>query len=116
MIVYACAVSDGDVFARCAEPGIRRVADADADAEMLAQPSAGTIFRNYNLLCEQVAGRDDLEALVLLHQDVEIVDADFSANVRRALVGPRRGDRRLRGRCRSPRASRGGRDRSPGRR
>ena len=88
MIVYACAVSDGNVFARCAEPGIRRVTDGIADAEMLAQPSAGTIFRNYNLLCQRVAGREDLEALVLLHQDVEIVDPDFSAHVRRALTDP----------------------------
>ena len=88
MIVYACAVNDGDVFARCAEPGIRRVVDADADARMLAQPSAGTIFRNYNLLCEQVAGRDDLEALVLLHQDVEIADPEFSGKVRRSLADP----------------------------
>ncbi|MDX6581458.1 MAG: hypothetical protein QOI10_642 [Solirubrobacterales bacterium] len=88
MIVYACAVSDGNVFARCAEPGILRVTDGVADAEMLAQPTAGTIFRNYNLLCERVAGREDLEALVLLHQDVEIVDPGFSANVRRALADP----------------------------
>jgi hypothetical protein len=88
MIVYACAVSDGNVFARCAEPGIRRVTDGAEDAEMLAQPSAGTIFRNYNLLCEQVAGRDDLEALVLLHQDVEIADPDLSAGVRRAIADP----------------------------
>ncbi len=88
MIVYACAVSDGNVFARCAEPGLRRLTADAADAEMLAQPSAGTIFRNYNLLCDRVAGRDDLEALVLVHQDVEIVDPEFSAKVRRALADP----------------------------
>jgi hypothetical protein len=88
MIVYACAVSDGNVFARCAEPGLRRVTGGAGDAEMLAQPSAGTIFRNYNLLCERVAGRDDLEALVLLHQDVEIADPGFSAKVRDALADP----------------------------
>jgi Glycosyltransferase like family len=88
MIVYACAVSDGDVFARCAEPGIRRVMEVDPGAEMLAQPSAGTIFRNYNLLCEQVAGREDLEALVLLHQDVEIADSGLSGKLREVLADP----------------------------
>ena len=88
MIVYACAVTDGNVFARCAEPGIARLTRGVPDAEMLAQPSAGTIARNYNLLCERVAGRDDLEALVLLHQDVEIVDPEFPDTVRRALADP----------------------------
>jgi hypothetical protein len=88
MIVYACAVSDGNVFARCAEPGLRRVTGGAGDAEVLAQPSAGTIFRNYNLLCERVADREDLEALVLLHQDVEIADPDFSARVRAAVADP----------------------------
>src|SRR3954452_18831547 len=88
MIVYACAVTDGNVFARCAEPGLRRVDDGAPGAEVLAQPSAGTISRNYNLLCERVADREDLEALVLLHQDVEIADPDFSAKIRTALADP----------------------------
>jgi Glycosyltransferase like family len=88
MIIYGCAVTDGETFARCAEPGIRRVTEGAGDAEMLAQPSAGTIFRNYNLLCDQAAARDDLEALVLVHQDVEIADPGMSAKLRRALADP----------------------------
>jgi hypothetical protein len=88
VIVYGCAVTDGETFARCAEAGVRRVIDADPEAELLAQPSVGSICRNYNLLCERVAERPELEALVLIHQDVEIVDPQFSAGVRRALAGP----------------------------
>ena len=42
MILYGCAVTDGDVFARCAEAGIRRLR-GDAGGELLAQPSAGSI-------------------------------------------------------------------------
>ncbi len=88
MIVYGCAVTDGDEFARCAEPGIRRVLDADASSELLALPSTGSIFRNYNLIRERAAAREDLEALVLVHQDAEIVDAECSAKIREALADP----------------------------
>jgi hypothetical protein len=88
MIVYGCAVSDADAFARYAEPGLKALTDADPGAEMIALASVGTIFRNYNLLRERVAGRDDLEALVLIHQDAEIVDPDCSAKVRAAFADP----------------------------
>lgn len=86
MILYGCAVTDGDVFARCAEAGVRRL--ADAGGELLAQPSVGSLPRNYNLLRERAAERSDLEALVLLHQDVEIVDPRFAQTVRDTLADP----------------------------
>ncbi len=38
-------------------------------------PAIGSIFRSYNALLDSSAGRDGLEALVLVHQDAEIVDA-----------------------------------------
>ena len=44
--------------------------------------------RNYNLLRERAAERSDLEALVLLHQDVEIVDPRFAQTVRDTLADP----------------------------
>jgi len=75
------------MYARCAEPGIRLA--AEPDSLVLAQrAAAGSIFRNYNLLCDRAADRDDLEALVLLHQDAELVDADFCDRIRRALADP----------------------------
>ena len=88
MILYGCAVTDGEVFARYAEPGIRRAVAGDPAGELLAQPSAGSIARNYNLLCDRAAERDDLEALVLVHQDLEIVADDFAAKLREALADP----------------------------
>ncbi len=88
MIVYACAVSDADAFASYAEPGLRAVTEGDPNAEMTALASVGTIFRNYNLLRERVADREDLEALVLVHQDAELVDPDCSAKIRAALSDP----------------------------
>ncbi len=88
MIVYGCAVSDAEAFARYAEPGLKAVTAGDRDAEMVALASVGTIFRNYNLLRERVVDRDDLEALVLIHQDAEIDDPDCSAKIRAALADP----------------------------
>ena len=52
------------------------------------RPAAGSIFRSYNLILDKAAAFDDLEALVLVHQDAEIVDPDFCAKARRALTDP----------------------------
>ena len=87
MIAFGCSITERDTYARFAEPGIRRA--AESDSLILAQrAAAGSIHRNYNLLCERAADRDDLEALVLLHQDAELVDADFCDRIRRALADP----------------------------
>jgi hypothetical protein len=46
------------------------------------------VFASYNALLDLAATREDLEALVLVHQDAEIVDADFCAKAREALADP----------------------------
>ncbi len=86
MIVFGSAITDSEVYERCAEPGLRLV--AEPDSEIIPQPSAGSIFRNYNLIMDQAAGREGLEALVLVHQDAEIIDPDFCATTRAALSDP----------------------------
>jgi Glycosyltransferase like family len=86
MIVFASSITDPDVYRRCAEPGIRRV--AEPGAEVLAHAATGSIFRSYNLILDMVAERDDLEALVLVHQDAEIADAAFCEKLRAALGDP----------------------------
>jgi hypothetical protein len=86
MIVFASSITDPDVYARCAEPGIRLA--AESDSEVLANAAAGSLFRSYNLILDMVADRDDLDALVLLHQDAEITDPDFCTKLRRALDDP----------------------------
>lgn len=85
MIAYGCAVTEQLTFERCAEPGIRRAQAAAPGSELLAYTGSGSIFRNYNLILDRVAERDDVEALVLVHQDAEIVDPEFVAKLRRAL-------------------------------
>lgn len=86
MIAFGCAITSQKTYDRCAAPGIARA--AEQGSEILAYASAGSIFRSYNLLLDLAAARDDLEALVLVHQDAEIVDADFCSKLRGALVDP----------------------------
>jgi hypothetical protein len=90
MIAFGCPITDHAQYEAFAEPGIKLV--AEPDSEVLALGSAGlgdaSIFRNYNLLIEEARKLEDLEALVLVHQDAEIVDPDFCAKVRNALGDP----------------------------
>jgi hypothetical protein len=46
------------------------------------------VFRSYNMLLDKAQERGDLEALVVVHQDAEIVDPDFIPKVREALRDP----------------------------
>jgi hypothetical protein len=86
MIAFGCSITAPDVYARCAEPGLRRV--AEPDSKVIANSAAGSIFRSYNLLLDQVRELPDLEALVLVHQDAEIVDPAFCAKLRAVLDDP----------------------------
>jgi hypothetical protein len=86
MIVFGAAVTDQDIYDSCAKPGIDLA--SEPDSENLTVESAGSIYRNYNLLFDQVKDRDDVEALVLVHQDAEIVDPDFCSKVREVLSNP----------------------------
>jgi Glycosyltransferase like family len=86
MIAFGTSVTKPEVYRRCAEPGIRRVAEPDSVVEAMA--AIGSIFRSYNALLDTFSDRDDLEALVLVHQDAEIVDERFCATIREALSDP----------------------------
>jgi hypothetical protein len=86
MIAFASSITKPDVYRRCAEPGIARA--READSEICPMTSIGSIFRSYNAILDRFAGHADLDALVLVHQDAEIVDADFCGIVRRSLADP----------------------------
>jgi len=85
-LVFACAITDDDVYRECAEPGIKLA--AEPDSEVFALESIGSIFSSYNAILERAAGIEELEALVLVHQDAEIMDADFCAKARAAFADP----------------------------
>jgi hypothetical protein len=86
MLIFGCSITNPAVYARCAEPGLRLV--AEPDSEIIANASAGSLFRSYNRILETAAHHDDLEALVLVHQDAEIADPDFCAKLREVLRDP----------------------------
>ena len=86
MIAFGAAITDLELYERCAEPGIRCA--AEPDSTVLAFEGTQTLFRSYNLLLDKAAEHDDLEGLVLVHQDSEITDPDFCEKTRRALSDP----------------------------
>ncbi|MFL5826631.1 MAG: glycosyltransferase [Thermoleophilaceae bacterium] len=86
MIAFGSSITSPEVYGRCAEPGIRVA--AEPDSEVFAHAAAGSIFRSYNLLLDRAAEVENLEALVLLHQDAQIVDPDFCKKLREAMKDP----------------------------
>jgi hypothetical protein len=86
MIIFGCSITAPDVYARCAERGYRLA--AEPDSEIIANAAAGSLFRSYNLILEMAAQRQNLDALVLVHQDAEIVDPLFCKKLRVALDAP----------------------------
>ena len=89
MIAFGCAITKPEVYAPCAEVGIKLA--AEPDSEIFALPAIGSIFASYNAVIERAAQCADLEALVLVHQDTEIVNADLTTKVRAALRDPQVG-------------------------
>jgi hypothetical protein len=83
VIAFGVSMEDPEAYRRYAMPGIERA--READSEVLAFAAAGPLTRSYNLLLDAAARRDDVEALVLLQEDIEIDDPDFCAKVRSAL-------------------------------
>jgi hypothetical protein len=86
MIAFGCAITEPEVYERHAGPGIELAAEADSARFVFRATSS--IFRSYNLILDRAAPREELEALVLVHQDTEIVDPELCARLRRALADP----------------------------
>ena len=83
MIAFGCAVTDSALYERYAGPGIRLA--AEADSAMLAQAAPRSVVRTYNLILDQAMACQDLEALVIVDQQAEILDAQLCNKLRRAL-------------------------------
>jgi Glycosyltransferase like family len=86
MIVFGSSIFDPEAYRQFARPGI--LAAAETGAEIDAFAAIGSVCRSYNLLLDAAAARDDLEALVLVDERVELTDPDLCAKVRRALRDP----------------------------
>ena len=86
MIAFGVPVTRSEDYERWAGPGITRA--REPTSVVFANSSPGSIFRAGNLLLDDAGAHADLEALVLLHQDVEIVDDAFAEKVRAVLADP----------------------------
>jgi len=86
LIAFGCAITDPEAYRRYAEKGIKLA--SEPDSVVFANAPGRSLFRAYNLILELAAERDDLDALVLVHQDAELVDSDFCAKLRAALANP----------------------------
>jgi Glycosyltransferase like family len=84
MIAFGCATTDEGEFRAYAAPAIERV--AEADSLLMRRHGYGSIHEPYNEMLEQAARCDELEAIVLLHQDLSIDDESFLAKVRGILA------------------------------
>jgi Glycosyltransferase like family len=86
MIAFAACIGSEEKFRRCAQPGLRLTCETDSPVAEVTTDSS--IFSAYNEVLDAFADAPDLEALVLLHEDLEIVDSDFCGKVRRRLADP----------------------------
>jgi hypothetical protein len=86
VIGFGSAITDPEAYRRHAQAGIQLA--TEPDSEVFANAPAGSLFRSYNLILDMAAQYENLEALVLVHQDAEIVDPDFCAKLRAALADP----------------------------
>ena len=86
MIAFAACVGTPAKLAAYAAPGLRRVMESDSVfAELTTDRS---IHEAYNEALGHFADLPGLEALVLLHEDTELLDTDFCARVRALLRDP----------------------------
>lgn len=85
LIVGCCSDRDTGSFAARTRPRL------SADDELHVLPPAPGICGAYNRLIDMARERPDCEALVLIHDDVEIIDDNFRGKVLREAGRPGRG-------------------------
>jgi Glycosyltransferase like family len=83
MIAFGCSITSPDMYSEAAEKGFDLV--AESDSVVMANAAAGSLMRSYNLIIKRVAEMDDVEALVLCHQDAELTSPDFCSIIRETL-------------------------------
>jgi GT2 family glycosyltransferase len=86
VIAFGCSIITPHVYEARAKVGLERV--VEPGSVIYARAASGSVARSFNLLFETAAKLPELEALVLVHEDAEIVDAAFCAKLRSALSDP----------------------------
>jgi hypothetical protein len=86
VIAFLVAVADRARFAAIAAPSIERV--READSPVVAVDGEGAPALALNGALDDLATIPDLEAVVVLHEDVRLLDVDTATIVRRAFADP----------------------------
>jgi hypothetical protein len=86
MIVFGCSITSPDMYREAAEKGFALA--SEPDSLVMANAAAGSLMRSYNLIMNKAAAMDDVEALVLCHQDAELTSPDFCSVIRETLEDP----------------------------
>lgn len=86
VVAIGSAITSPDKYEKYALPGIELA--SEPDTKVFSFASSGTLFRSYNLILDQASQIEDLEFLVLIHQDAEIIDPDFIAKIRKEMEDP----------------------------
>jgi hypothetical protein len=86
LIAFGSAITDPAAYDSYALPGIR--AAGEPGSEVFALEAVGNVCRSNNLLLDAAGAREDLEALVLVEEHVELAEPDLCAKVRAALSDP----------------------------
>src|SRR5690606_37529166 len=80
VIAFASCIADQETFTTRALPGLKRTMEPDSPFAELSTTTS--IHEAYNEALEHFAAAPDLEALVLMHEDVELFDPAFCTLVR----------------------------------
>jgi hypothetical protein len=86
MIGFAVCIGSEEKFSTIAAPGIQAVAEPDSIVAELT--GCSSIFSAYNEALDAFSESDDLEAVVLLHEDVQIVDPAIATKLRMRFADP----------------------------
>jgi GT2 family glycosyltransferase len=86
VIAFGCSIIKPEIYTRHAKVGLERA--SEPDSAVYAFAAAGSVARSYNLMFDTAARADELEALVLVHEDAEIVDPHFCEKLRAAFADP----------------------------
>lgn len=84
-VYYGVCIGTEEKYRRCAVPGLELVG---AMGRTIESRDNDSIFPAYNGILDEVRDKPDLEALVLLHEDLELLDPNFEAKARAALANP----------------------------
>jgi len=86
VITFGICIGTEDKFQQFAAPSVGRY--GEEDSIVLESRENTSIFTAYNEMLDVVRDWEDLEALVLMHEDVELRDPSFCAAVRRLAGDP----------------------------